>query len=91
MAISPALRGIFLILRRCSVQPSTPLAGLLPRRRGKMSLLIRCDATLRISAALHLALFEQPGEDDFFSSPLVFVDWGGSVLLWCSSEHACQK
>jgi hypothetical protein len=25
---------------------------------------------LRISGALHLALFEQPGEDDFFSGPL---------------------
>jgi len=25
---------------------------------------------LRISGALHLALFEQPGKDNFFSSPL---------------------
>jgi hypothetical protein len=27
---------------------------------------------LRISGALHLALFEQPGKDDFFSSVLAF-------------------
>jgi len=27
---------------------------------------------LRISGALHLALFEQPGKDDFFSSLLDF-------------------
>jgi hypothetical protein len=26
---------------------------------------------LRISGALHLALFEQPGKDDFFSSLLI--------------------
>jgi hypothetical protein len=26
---------------------------------------------LRISEALHLALFEQPAKDDFFTSPLV--------------------
>jgi hypothetical protein len=49
MAISPALLGISLILRRCSVQPSTPLAGSPTRRRGKKSLLIRRDTTLRIA------------------------------------------
>jgi len=38
---------------------------------GKKSLLIRRDATLRISGALRLALFEQPGKDDFFGSLLV--------------------
>jgi hypothetical protein len=53
------------------------------RRRGRKSLLIRRDATphpsslrrtakyaslLRISGALHLTLFEQPGKDDFFST-----------------------
>jgi hypothetical protein len=27
---------------------------------------------LRISGALHLAFFEQPGKDDFFSSLLVY-------------------
>jgi len=30
------------------------------RRRGKMSLLMRRDATLRISGALHPSIFEQP-------------------------------
>ncbi len=36
----------------CSVHLSTPLADSPTRRRGKMSLLIRRDATLRISGAL---------------------------------------
>ncbi len=35
-----------------------------------MSLLIRRDATLRNSGALHLAPFEQPRKDDFFNSLL---------------------
>jgi len=35
------------------------------------SLLIRRDATLRISGALHLTIFEQPEKDDFFSSLIV--------------------
>jgi len=39
-------------------------------RRGKKSLLIRRDATLMISGALHLGIFEQPGENDFFSKLL---------------------
>jgi len=30
---------------------------------------------LRISGALHLALFEQPGKDDFFSSLLKSEDF----------------
>jgi hypothetical protein len=40
-----------------------------------MSLLIRRDATLKISGALHLTIFEQPEKDDFFSSlsRLVFL------------------
>lgn len=41
--------GVALILRHCSVQPSTPLADSPTHRRGKESLLIRRDATLRIS------------------------------------------
>jgi hypothetical protein len=55
-------------------------AASLSQRRGKKSLLTRRDATLRISGGprrrdfaklnLHLALFEQPGEDDFFGSLL---------------------
>jgi len=55
-------------------------------RRGKKSLLIRRDATphpsslrrtakyaslLRISGALHLAIFEQPAKDDFFRTLLI--------------------
>jgi hypothetical protein len=35
------------------------------RRRGKKSLLIRRDATLRISGALHLGIFDQPAKNDF--------------------------
>ncbi len=62
-----AICCVSLTLRRCGVQPGTPLADSPTRRRGKMSLLIRRDATLRISGALHLALFEQPEKDDFFS------------------------
>jgi hypothetical protein len=57
----------------CSVQPSTPQADSPTRRRGKKSLLIRRDATLRISGALQLALFEQPGKDDFLNSLLDFA------------------
>ena len=65
-----AICGVFLILRGCNVRPSTPLADSLTRRRGKKSLLRRRDATLRISGALRLTLFEQPGKDDFFGSLL---------------------
>jgi len=68
-----AICCVSLVLRRCSVQPSTPLADSPTRRRGKMSLLIRRDATLRTSGALQLALFEQPGKDDFLSSLLDFA------------------
>jgi len=39
-------------------------------RRGKKSLLIRRDATLGISGALHLGIFEQPAENDFFRNLL---------------------
>jgi hypothetical protein len=67
-----AICCVSLILRRCGVQPSEPPAGSPTRRRGKKSLLIRRDATLRISGALHLAFFEQPGKDDFFGSLLEF-------------------
>jgi len=65
-----AICCVSLLLRRCSVQPSTPLADSPTRRRGKMSLLVRRDATLRNSGALHLAPFEQPRKDDFFNSLL---------------------
>jgi len=41
-------------------------AGSPTRRRGKKSLLIRRDATLRILGALHPGIFEQPAKDDFF-------------------------
>jgi len=44
----------------CGVRSSTPQADSPTRRRGKKSLLIRRDATLRISEALHLGIFEQP-------------------------------
>jgi alkylation response protein AidB-like acyl-CoA dehydrogenase len=50
-------------LRRCPADSPT-------RRRGKMSLLIRRDATLRISGALHLGIFEQPMYIHFFSNLL---------------------
>ena len=65
-----AICCVSLILRGCNLHPSTPLVDLLTRRRGKKSLLIRRDATLRISGALRLTLFEQPGKDDFFGSLL---------------------
>jgi hypothetical protein len=35
------------------------------RRRGKKSLLIRRDTTLRISGALHLGIFDQPEKNEF--------------------------
>ena len=38
------------------------------RRRGSMSLLIRRDATLRMSGALHLCIFDQPGKKTFSTS-----------------------
>jgi hypothetical protein len=38
------------------------------------SLLIRRDATLRISGALHLGIFEQPTKNDFFSN-LFMTRW----------------
>jgi hypothetical protein len=65
-----AICCVSLILRRCGVLLNTPPAGSPTRRRGKKSLLIRRDATLRISGALHLTIFEQPGKDDFFHSLL---------------------
>jgi hypothetical protein len=34
---------------------------------------------LRISGALHLALFEQPGKDDFFSNLLMNNDWWAMI------------
>jgi hypothetical protein len=37
------------------------------RRRGKKSLPIRRDATLRISGALHPGIFDQPAKNDFFN------------------------
>ncbi len=42
-------------------------AGSPTRRRGKKSFLIRRDATLRISGALHLSIFDQPGGNEFFN------------------------
>jgi hypothetical protein len=56
MAISPARRGISLILPRVKHG-----AGLLRRTAKYVSL-------LRISEALHLALFEQPGKDNFLNT-----------------------
>jgi len=46
-----AICYVSLILSRCGVPPSTPPAGSPTRRRGKKSLLIRRDPTLRISGA----------------------------------------
>jgi hypothetical protein len=44
------------------------------------SLLIRRDATLRISGALHLSIFEQPAENDFFRNLLDgFAVFGGQT------------
>jgi hypothetical protein len=37
------------------------------RRRGKKSLLIRRDATLRISGVLHRGIFDQPEKNEFFN------------------------
>jgi hypothetical protein len=54
--------------------PKYASAGSPTRRRGKKSLLIRRDATLRISGALHLGIFEQPAKDEFFSKVLDFKD-----------------
>ena len=56
-------------LRRTSKYASVPTSP--TRRRGKKSLLIRRDATLRLSGALHLGIFEQPAENDFFSKLLM--------------------
>jgi hypothetical protein len=52
-----------LIAAYCKVRPP---AGSPTRRRGKKTLLIRRDATLRISGALHLDIFDQP-EKVFFA------------------------
>jgi hypothetical protein len=54
--------------------PSTPLADSPTRRRGKMSLLIRRDATLRISEALHLTLLSNLKKMIFSAA--------GSILIW---------
>jgi hypothetical protein len=43
------------------------MAGSLTHRRGKKSLLIRRDATLRISGGLHLGIFDQPAKNEFFN------------------------
>ena len=51
-----------------------PLADAPTRRRGKKSLLIRRDATLRISGALHLAIFEQPEKDGLLNILLLPYD-----------------
>jgi hypothetical protein len=59
---------------RCGVHPGTPLADSPTRRRGKKSLLIRRDATLRISGALHLGILEQPAKNNFFSKLPVSKD-----------------
>ncbi|OGP93236.1 MAG: hypothetical protein A2157_07665 [Deltaproteobacteria bacterium RBG_16_47_11] len=47
-----------------------PPAGSPTRRRGKKSLLIRRDATLRISGALRLGIFEEPEKQRLFQQPL---------------------
>jgi hypothetical protein len=40
------------------------------RRRGRESLLLRRDATLRISGVLHLAIFEHPRKNNSLSNLL---------------------
>jgi len=55
------LAGPSSLQRTCS----TPLADSPTRRRGEKSLLIRRDATLGISEALHLVIFEQPEKTHF--------------------------
>jgi hypothetical protein len=69
MAISPARRGISLILPRVKHG-----AGLL-QRTGKYASL------LRILGALHLALFEQPGKDDFFMLTVRFSQFKSESFL----------
>ena len=74
------------------------------RRRGRESLLIRRDATphpsslrrtakyaslLRISGALHLALFEQPGKDYFFSSLLKIFPRVGNLAF--NGRSSCDS
>jgi hypothetical protein len=61
---------VSIILRHCGVRPSTPLPDSPTRRRGKKSLLIRRDATLRISRALHLGICEQPAKIECVSNLL---------------------
>ena len=65
--LSAALPSFFLIAAYLYVRLP---AGSPTRRRGKKSLLIRRDPTLRISGALHLGIFEQPDRSDFFSNLL---------------------
>jgi hypothetical protein len=50
--------------------PKYASAGSPTRRRGRKSLLIRRDATLRVSGALHLGIFEHPAKNDFFNKLL---------------------
>jgi len=67
----------------CGVQPSTPHSS------G-----FRLPAHSRFGegrGALHLALFEQPGKDDFFSSLLIFlshIDW---TLCLVEKEENSKK
>jgi hypothetical protein len=57
-----------LSLRRTSAYASGRLTN---SSAWQESLLIRHDATLRISGALHLTVFEKPGENIFFSTLVV--------------------
>jgi hypothetical protein len=67
------------------------MAGSPTRQRGNESLLIRRDATLRISGALHLSIFEQPAKNDFFSNLLDLYKKqnliGGERGLSCDQVH----
>ena len=65
-----AICGVPLSLHRYSVYSSTPLADSPTRRRGKKSLLIRRDATPKISGALHLGIFDQPEKNRVFRQAL---------------------
>jgi hypothetical protein len=47
-----------------------PVASL-SRRRGKKSLLLRRDATLRISGALHPGIFDHPAKNESFNKLLM--------------------
>jgi len=74
-----------LLIRRNALRPPHPLGGVT-----KMLLLIRRNVTLRISGALHLCIFEQPVQYDFFwrkqirysdmSSPMAIVSTPVAVI-----------